>query len=81
MMLFFKRRAHSGGEAKNRLLSVLHCDRGELSSEKVLGKIRKEVLAVLQKYSADGACAPMVCTSLSGTTCIISADVQLKQAE
>lgn len=78
MRLFLRRGQRSRNAAKNRLLSVLNGDRSDVSCEKILEKMRKDVLLVLKKYTADNAPLPVVCTSLNGAACHIAVDLKLE---
>lgn len=63
-------------EAKNRLKSVINSDRMNVSQSKTLEKIRKEVAAVLVKYTADSALPPEVTVTHSkGTQYVLAATI------
>lgn len=62
LKLFSKIKENSRYEAKNRLKFVIDNDRMNTNDSKTLEKIRKEVTAVLEKYTA-GHCAVSVCVS------------------
>ena len=66
-MKFFKKiSARSVNEAKNRLKSVINNDRINVTYSSTLSKIKKEVTAVLMKYSEDKLSAPKVVVHCDG---------------
>ena len=81
MRLFFAGiRRHSVTEAKNRLKSVIKSDRINITENKTLEKMKKEVSAVLLKYCKSSEAAPRVtveCTK--GTEYILSAIIPVKE--
>ena len=66
-MRFLKKiSACSVNEAKNRLKSVINNDRINVTYSSTLSKIKKEVTAVLMKYSYDKASLPKVTVHCDG---------------
>ena len=79
MRLFKKISSQSVKDAKNRLKSVINNDRMNVSYDMTLEKIRKEVSAVLLKYTKQNA-QPQVSVSFgNGAECLVSASVPLKK--
>lgn len=75
--LFFTMARSSSAEAKNRLNAVIKRDRQTLLQTNKTEKIRKEVMAILGKYTAENAPVPVVTASLKGGNCTLSAVVSL----
>ena len=70
-MKFFKKiSVGSVNEAKNRLKSVINNDRINVTHGATLLKIKKEVTAVLMKYSVDKERVPNVTVRCDGGGCI-----------
>lgn len=77
---FSKISPRSVQDAKNRLKSVIINDRMNVSEDMTLENIRKEVSAVLMRYSHKGAQPPQVSvTCQNGTLCMLSATVPIKK--
>lgn len=73
---FSKITASSVKEAKNRLKFIVNNDRINVSESKTLEKMRKDVVAVLLKYTAESAGPPQVSiTCRRGTHVVIAATV------
>jgi|GEM_PF-1849514 len=79
MIRFFSKiSASSVKEAKNRLKSVINSDRINVSQSKTLEKMRKEVMAVLVKYTPENAQPPHLTVSCqSGTEYVLEATVAI----
>jgi len=75
--LFFAMACSSSAEAKNRLNAVIRRDRQSLLQSNKTEKLRKEVMAILSKYTAENAPVPVVTASLKGGNCTLSAVVSL----
>lgn len=79
MIRFFSKISnHSVQDAKNRLKSVIINDRMNVSDNMTLEKIRREVSAVLAKYTPKNAQPPQVSVTCSqGAICLLSASVPI----
>lgn len=82
-MRFLKKiKPYTVREAKNRLQSVIINDRMNVSEDMTLEKIRKEVSAVLGKYSPKSECPPEVSVICqNGAMCLVSASVLIKKGD
>lgn len=80
-MRFFKKISHSSvTDAKNRLKSVIKNDRMNVSLDRTVEKMRKEVSAVLAKYMNKTAGTPQVSvTWQGGAVCVLSATVAIEK--
>ena len=67
----------SSFKAKDRLNAVIKRDRQALNQSNKTEKLRKEVMAILSKYTAENAPVPVVTASLKGGNCTLSAVVSL----
>ena len=75
----FRINSHTVHSAKNRLKSVIINDRMNVSYDMTLEKMRKEVSAVLEKYTHKNA-QPQVSVNCSeGNICILSAMLPLEK--
>jgi len=79
MIRLFKKKQQSGCFAKERLHTLLENERNILSGEKVLEKIRKEVSAVLMKYTGDGNPPEVRITQSHGSQCNLAARIFVKE--
>ena len=80
MRMFFARiNSQSVTEAKNRLKSVIKNDRINLTQSKTLEKMKKEVSAVLLKYTTRNAQPQVSVSCEGGSVCLLSASVPLKK--
>lgn len=82
MRRFFKKISDSSVVyAKNRLKTVINNDRINITQSKTLEKIRKEVLAVLVKYSSEDEGTPQVSiTCPEGAKCVLAAQFNSKES-
>ncbi len=81
MRMFFARlKGQSVTEAKNRLKSVIKNDRINVTQNKTLEKMKKEVSAVLLNYSMNHGQPPQVSvTCENGTLLVLRAYVPIKE--
>lgn len=81
MKMFFARfKNRSVTEAKNRLKSVIKNDRINVAQNKTLEKMKKEVSALLLKYTPCGEQPPQVSVICeNGTVCVLSAYIPIKE--
>ena len=79
MGLFKKISSHSVKDAKNRLKSVIINDRMNVSYDMTLEKIKKEVSAVLLKYTTKSAQPRVSVSCEGGSVCLVSASIPLKK--
>ena len=81
MRLFFAgTKRQSVTEAKNRLKSVIKSDRINLSENKTLEKMKKEVSAVLLKYCNGSESPPRVSVACTqDAVYILSATIPMKE--
>ena len=79
MGLFRKISSHSVKDAKNRLKSVIINDRMNVSYDMTLEKMKKEVSAVLLKYTTRNAQPQVSVSCEGGSVCLLSASVPLKK--
>ncbi len=76
MRRFFRKMSETSVTyAKNRLKSVINSDRINVSQNKTLEKIRKEVTAVLLKYSKDQTEVSVSCPE--GATYVLAAQFEI----
>ena len=76
MRIFKKISSQSVKDAKNRLKSVINNDRINVSQNKTLEKIRKEVTAVLLKYSKEQTTEVSV-SCPEGATYVLAAQFEI----
>ncbi len=68
--------------AKKRLNAVISNDRVNVSQGKTIEKIRKEVAAVLSKYTPDNEAAGNISvTKVSGGECLLAEKIRLKTTQ
>ena len=78
-IIFFHVRQRSCVAAKHRLSAVINDDRLNVSQNKTMEKIRKEVAAVLKKYASDDS-EQSITVRGSGRDCVLAAKISLKAA-
>lgn len=83
MRMFFARlKSQSVTEAKNRLKSVIKNDRINVTQNKTLEKMKKEVSAVLLRYCIDSEMPPQVSvTCRHGLEYVLSASIPIRHKE
>ena len=82
MMRFFSRiNSHTIKDTKNRLKSVIINDRMNVSDDMTLEKMRKEVSAVLEKYSYRNAQPQVSVTCQDGAVFLLSASVPIERRD
>lgn len=80
-MRFFKKIYNTSvTDAKNRLKSVIKNDRINVSCDRTIEKMKKEVSAVLMKYASKASGAPQVSVTYGqGSVCVLAATVSVEK--
>ncbi len=83
MRMFFARlKSQSVTEAKNRLKSVIKNDRINVTQNKTLEKMKKEVSAVLHRYCTDNEMPPQVSVTCNhGLEYVVTASIPIRHKE
>lgn len=79
MRRLFKRRHYSGRLAKDRLRTLLEKDRNDVCASRVFEKIKREVSAVLLKYTEESNPPEVLVTHSSDSRCVLTARVLVKE--
>ena len=77
--LFSKRRHCSGRLAKDRLRTLLEKDRSAVYGSRVLEKIKREVSAVLLKYTDENSSPEVQVTYSHDSQCVLAARILVKE--
>jgi len=77
--IFRRKQSASGSFARERLHTLLENDRSTLSGDKVLEKIKKEVSAVLLKYTTEAFPPEVKVTYSNGSQCNLAARILVKE--
>lgn len=79
-IFFFRTGQQSKRDARRRLCAVINDDRLNVSQGKTIEKMKKDIAAVLKKYSSDDAAENISITGAAGGECILAARISLKTA-
>ena len=78
-IFFFGKKSDSGVEAGKRLRQVINKDRLNVSGNKTVEKIRREIIDVISKYSNEETAESGVRVSaVSGGECMLAVRIPLK---